>query len=52
MNTNLAEELEALQAKYEVMDRQLLNLIADMAVMRYEMDFLKEQIDIIQEGTV
>lgn len=35
-------DIETLQAKYELLDRRMIEIIADMAILRYEMDLLKE----------
>lgn len=35
-------DIETLQAEYELLDRRMIEIIADMAILKYEMDLLKK----------
>lgn len=35
-------DMEAIQAQYELLDRRMIEIIADMAILKYEMDLLKK----------
>lgn len=45
IRNKLKRDLGVLEAEYNMLDRRMLELIADMAILKYEIDELKDKME-------